>query len=186
MARSNFMRSNFKSWKSSLWKKAICLKCSTARSEKFPSIFSLPRCTASSRYLSIKWQICTVARELLFSRKAELSTKLSDTGDLNKEGCCFALSVFCNATVVFFMCVKGIHKCRHLCCAVGFLLVQIAYISHLPTEPSYTARIWEIFLSLQSFLTPDKGKLIKSCWKSNKSILPMWSANISTLLNMKV
>lgn len=63
------MRSNFKSWKSSLWKKAICLKCSTARSEMLPSIFSLPRCTASSKYLSIKWQICTVARELLFSSK---------------------------------------------------------------------------------------------------------------------
>lgn len=93
------MRSNFKSWKSSLWKKAICLKYSTARSEMLPSIFSLPRCTASSKYLSIKWQICTVARELLFSSKAELSSKLSDTGDLSKAAAlaylCFAVLVLC-------------------------------------------------------------------------------------------
>lgn len=92
------MRSNFKSWKSSLWKKAICLKCSTARSEMLPSIFSLPRCTASSKYLSIKWQICTVARELLFSSKAELSSKLSDTGDLSKAA---ALAYLCFAVLVF-------------------------------------------------------------------------------------
>lgn len=99
------MRSISESWKSFLWKEAICLKHSTpSRPEMLPSVFSLPRCIASSKYLSIKWQTYTVARELLFSGKAQLRGKLwqSDIRDLNEEGCCFGLSMFCNASVVFF------------------------------------------------------------------------------------
>lgn len=71
IAMSNFTRSTSESWKSFPWKEAICLRRSTpSRSEMVPSVFSLPRCIASSKYLSIKWQTCRVARGHLSSGKA--------------------------------------------------------------------------------------------------------------------
>lgn len=123
-ARSNFMRSTSESWKSFLWKEAVCLKHSApSRSEMLPSVFSLPRCIASSKYLSIKWQTGRDARELQFSGKAQLRGKLcpSDIGDLSKKRSCFGLSMFFNASVVFFMYVKSIHNFRRSCCGVAFL-----------------------------------------------------------------
>lgn len=181
------MRRNSKSWKRSLWKKAICLKCSTARSETLPSIFSLPRCTASSKYLSIKWQICTVARELLFSSKAELSSKLSDTGDLNKEGCCFGLSMFCNAHVEFFMYVKGIHKCRPDTYVVQWLFfgTDCIYITSSHRAKLHLENMRDVPQPTIIF-NSRQGKTDKKLLKSIKSILSLWSVNTSTLCNMKV
>lgn len=123
-ARSNFTRSTSESWKSFLWKEAICLKHSApSRSEMLPSVFSLPRCIASSKYLGIKWQTGRAARELQFSGKAQLRGKLcpSDIGDLSKKRSCFGLSMFCNASVVFFVYLKSIHNFRRSCCGVAFL-----------------------------------------------------------------